>query len=191
MLLNDKQIEHYALAGMITPFEPVKIRQRAGQAAISFGCSGHGYDIRLAPAGIKIPHAEAIMNPKYSREDWFYEPELITTEQGTYFELPGNSFCLAHSVETFDMPTCVFAIAVGKSTYARCGLVANITPLEAGWRGVLTLELNNNHRAPIQIYVQEGIVQLLFFQTLPPAQGAYTGAYQNQTGTMLSNVTGG
>jgi len=170
--------------GMITPFVPYQVRE----GNISYGLSSFGYDIRLAeefkifspPAG-----GNRIVDPKN------FDESLLADFRGEYCDIPPHAFVLARSVERFKMPENVLGLCVGKSTYARCGILVNITPLEPGWRGVLTIEISNTTPLPARIYAQEGIAQVIFFagEEVPLlGYDQHRGKYQDQRGIVLPRV---
>lgn len=184
MLLNDEQIADLANQGMITPFMPELIRSVAGQKVISFGLSSYGYDLRLSAEEFKIfRHVPGvIIDPKDFDIDCLESAKLHTDDKGEYFIIPGHSYGLGVAFEKLDLPKHITATCTGKSTYARIGLIANVTPVEAGWNGHLTLEFSNSSSADCRIYANEGIVQLLFFAGIP-CKTSYEdrkGKYQNQ-----------
>ena len=170
---------------MIHPFMPNIVRQEDdGRKVISYGLGSYGYDLRLSPDEFYIYRHKpgAIIDPKDFDASHLEKAQLHCSGKGSYFIIPGHSYGLGVSIEKFAMPPDVTAIAVGKSTCARTGLIANITPLEAGWKGYLTLEFSNSGPDPIKIYANEGVVQLLFFKGAP-CQTTYEkrqGKYQDQ-----------
>lgn len=172
-LPNDKKI--------VDPYCSTLVREKNGNKIISYGQSSFGYDIRVAPEfKIYSNINSAINDPKKITNDHFYDiykDEVI---------IPPNSYVLCRSIERFDLPKDVTAIAVGKSTYARAGIIANLTPLEAGWCGFLTIELANCSPLPAKIYANEGICQILFFKGIP-CDISYEdrkGKYQNQNASI-------
>lgn len=190
-LLNDKQIieANRAMAklngtGMISPMVTKQIRSRGKNKVISYGLSSFGYDIRLSKH-IYIPQgnpAVTVIDPKGNRRDRskvLWESRTIDRHG---FEIPPHGYALASSVERFHIPDNVVAVCLGKSTYARCGLVVNVTPLEPGWQGFLTLEISNTTNFKVLIYANEGIAQLLFHQGERPitTYADRDGKYQNQ-----------
>ncbi len=186
MLLNDKEIKLLAEEfNLISPFVDKQVRELGGTKVISYGLSSYGYDIRVSDK-YKIftnIHSE-IVDPKNISEKVFVD------HIGDYCLIPPHSFALACSVETFDMPADVTAICLGKSTYARTGLIVNVTPLEAGWSGVLTIELSNTTPLPLKVYSLEGIAQLLFYKG-NPCETTYrdkNGKYLNQSNITLAKV---
>ena len=167
MLKNDEWIKEKASQGMISPFEPQQVRKLEKDVpAISYGLSSFGYDIRLSPNEFRIfRHIPGtVVDPKNFNPNNLEGTELYTDETGSYFILPAHSYGLGVALERLEIPDNVTVICIGKSTYARCGLIANITPAEAGWRGFLTLELSNSSSADCKIYANEGIVQLIFLE---------------------------
>lgn len=170
--------------GMITPFEPSQIRQIEDRKIISYGCSSTGYDIRLSPNDFRIfRHIPgSIVDPKNFDSRHLEPAELRTDETGEYFVLPGNTYGLGVALERIKLPRIITAICIGKSTYARVGLIANLTPVEPGWEGHLTMEFSNSSNADIKVYANEGIVQLLFLES-EPCMTSYSdreGKYQSQ-----------
>lgn len=184
MIKNDIWIRAQAEQGMITPFEPQLIRRIEDQPIISFGLSSFGYDIRLSPADFRIfRHIPGtVVDPKQFNPHNLEQTELHADQAGSYFILPAHSYGLGVALEKLDVPDNVIIVCLGKSTYARCGIIANTTPAEAAWRGHLTLEFSNSSSADCRIYANEGIVQLLFFEGDPCSVSYATrqGKYQDQ-----------
>lgn len=178
-----------ASKGMISPFEPTLIRKMdlaTGSTipVISYGLSSFGYDIRLSPKEFRIfRHIPGtVIDPKHFNPDNLEPTQLRTDENGSYFILPAHSYGLGVALECLAIPNNITTICIGKSTYARCGIIANLTPAEAGWRGYLTLEFSNSSSADCRIYASEGVVQLLFLEG-EPCQVSYEtrqGKYQDQ-----------
>lgn len=167
MLLSDRQIEDLAIYNeMITPFFPELIRKVSGSGVISFGLSSYGYDIRLSEKDFRIfRHIPGeVIDPKGFNPDCLERVEARQDAKGVYFIIPGNSYALGVAVEKLNVPPDVTVICLGKSTYARCGIIANVTPAESGWRGHLTLEFSNSSNADCRIYANEGVLQLLFLR---------------------------
>lgn len=167
---------------MIEPFEARQVRE----GAISYGLSSYGYDIRVASEFKVFTNVHnLVVDPKDFDERSFVDvkaPECI---------IPPNSFALARTVERFRIPSDVLVLCVGKSTYARCGIIVNVTPLEPAWEGFLTLEISNTTPLPARIYGGEGIAQLVFFQgdEIPDATYAdRRGKYQGQAGVTLPKL---
>ena len=167
---------------MIEPFERGQVRE----GVISYGLSSYGYDIRVAPEFKVFTNVHnALVDPKNFDDRSFVDihgPECI---------IPPNSFALARTEEYFRIPRGVLAICVGKSTYARCGLVVNVTPLEPTWEGYLTLEISNTTPLPAKVYGGEGIAQLLFLEGDEEPETAYAdrkGKYMKQTGVTLPKL---
>lgn len=195
MILNDFWIKEQARNNfMITPFVPELIREVNLKNAvtpidkkkvISFGLSSFGYDIRLSPKQFCVfQHIPSkVVDPKRFNSDNLRSVPLHEDEDGDqYFILPAHSYGLGVALEHINIPDHVSVLCVGKSTYARCGIIANLTPAEAGWRGHLTLEFSNSSQADCRIYANEGVVQLLFFEG-EPCQTSYQsrqGKYQDQ-----------
>lgn len=184
MIKNDNWIVEMAAKGMIDPFEPHLVRRVDGLPVISYGLSSYGYDLRLSPSEFRIfKHIPGtVVDPKNFNPANLEPAELHTDENGSYFVLPAHSYGLGVALERLEVPENVTVICIGKSTYARVGLIANLTPAEAGWRGHLTLEFSNSSSADCRIYANEGIVQLLFLEGAPCAISYETrrGKYQDQ-----------
>ncbi len=167
---------------MIEPFESGQVRQ----GVISYGLSSYGYDIRVADE-FKIFHNvnTTVVDPKNFDDASFVE------FGGQICTIPPNSFALARSIEYLRMPRNVTGLVLGKSTYARCGIVTNFTPLEAGWEGHITIEISNTTPLPARIYANEGIAQVLFFAGDEPCRVSYAdrkGKYQGQRGITLPKL---
>jgi len=181
-------------ADMISPFLPELVREIDGKRIISAGCSSYGYDMRLADDGFRIFSSVSGLeiDPKKFDEKSLIEPELRTAEDGAkYYILPPHHYGLGVTVETFKMPRNVTGVALGKSTYARAGLLVNTTPLEAGWTGRLVVEIANLANLPLRVYVNEGIGQILFFESDEDCAVSYSdrgGKYQGQTGLTFAKV---
>jgi dCTP deaminase len=185
-LLNDKQIAKLAENDIFLPFVGEKRRELDnGTKAISYGLSQAGYDIRLSSAELLIFNADSVGDVTWASDpkDFDQDPisaKLFEQEDGScYFLLPPHSYGLGISLELISMPNDVFALCEGKSTYGRCGLIANILPIEPGWAGYLTMCFVNPTAFPIRLYANEGIAQLVLFG-IEEVGEAYTGAYQNQ-----------
>ena len=169
--------------GMIEPFEPGQVREASGQRIVSYGTSSYGYDVRCA-AEFKIftNINSTIVDPKAFDERNFVD------FGGDVCIIPPNSFALARTVEYFRIPRNVLTICLGKSTYARCGIIVNVTPLEPEWEGHVTLEFSNTTNLPAKIYANEGVAQMLFFESDEVCETSYRdrgGKYQGQTGVTL------
>ncbi|HEV2864658.1 MAG TPA: dCTP deaminase [Pyrinomonadaceae bacterium] len=179
---------------LIQPFDATLVRHVEGRRIISAGASSYGYDMRLADDGFRVfsPIHGREIDPKHFDEESLIEPPLRTADDGSrYYLMPPHSYALGVTVETFRMPRDVTGICMGKSTYARAGLIVNTTPLEAGWSGRLVIELGNLADLPIRVYVNEGIGQVLFFQSDEACDTSYEdrgGKYQNQTGLTYSRL---
>ncbi len=168
--------------GMIKPFEERQVRQ----GVISFGLSSYGYDIRIADEFKIFTNINTtIVDPKA------FDPRSFVDYQGPMCIIPPNSFALGRSVEYFKIPRNVITLTVGKSTYARCGIITNVTPFEPEWEGYVTLEISNTTPLPARIYANEGIAQVLFFESDEPCLTSYAdrqGKYQGQQGIVLPTV---
>jgi len=181
--------------GMITPFLAELVREVNGNRIISAGCSSYGYDMRLADDGFRIfssVHAKEIDPKKFDEQYSLIEPEIQILPNGTkYYLLPPHHYGLGVTVETFKMPRNVTGVALGKSTYARAGLLVNTTPLEAGWTGRLVVEIANLANLPLRVYVNEGIGQILFFESDEDCAVSYEdrgGKHQGQTGLTFAKL---
>ncbi len=167
---------------MIEPFEAGQVRN----GSISYGLSSFGYDIRVAPEFKVFTNVHnLVVDPKAFDERSFVDVN------GSECIIPPNSFALARTVERFRVPPDVLVLCVGKSTYARCGIIVNVTPLEPGWEGYLTLEISNTTPLPARIYGGEGIAQLVFFQGDETPEVTYAdrkGKYQDQKGVALPRL---
>jgi dCTP deaminase len=183
-ILNDLQIKALAVNGMIHPFEPELIRNLGAVKLLSYGLSSYGYDIRLSSKEFRVfRHVPGhIVNPKNFNAETLEKVELQSDSYGEYFILPAHSYGLGVALEKLDIPSNVTVIAIGKSTYCRCGVIANLSPVEAGWVGHLTLELSNSSGADCRIYANEGICQLLFLrgEQCEVSYEKRQGKYQNQ-----------
>jgi dCTP deaminase len=182
---SDRWIRNQALKeGMIEPFEQSQVRS----GVISFGVSSYGYDMRVADEFRIFTNVHSpVVDPKEFDDKSFVE------FKGDVCIVPPNSFALARSVEYFRIPRNVLTICVGKSTYARCGIITNVTPLEPEWEGYVTLEISNTTPLPAKIYANEGIAQVLFFQADPDdvCETSYAdkkGKYQAQQGVTLPRL---
>jgi dCTP deaminase len=185
MLKNDKWIIEQAAEGMIVPFEKSLVRTIDHRKVISFGLSSYGYDLSLSDQDFRVfRHIPGtIVDPKRFNPGNLEKAELHEDEDGSkYFVIPANAYGLGVSRERVKMPSTVTAICLGKSTLARCGIIANITPIEASWEGYITLEFSNASSADCRIYANEGVVQLLFLEG-EPCSTTYAdraGKYQDQ-----------
>lgn len=161
--------------------ERIEIDERP---VISYGLSSFGYDLRLSPAEFRIfQHIPGtVIDPKDFNPENLKLAPLHTDESGDFFILPAHSYGLGVALERIEIPDNITVICLGKSTYARCGIIANLTPGEAGWRGHLTLEFSNSSSADCRIYADEGVVQLLFMEgeTCETSYEARRGKYQDQ-----------
>ena len=168
---------------MISPFEPDQIRSLSGGKVISYGTSSYGYDVRCSSMFKVFTNINsAVVDPKEFDKNSFVDFE------GDTCIIPPNSFALASTVEYFKIPRSVLTICLGKSTYARCGIIVNVTPLEPEWEGHVTLEFSNTTPLPAKIYANEGVAQMLFFESDSICEISYKdrgGKYQKQTGVTL------
>ena len=170
--------------GMIEPFQEGQVRlNEKGERAISYGVSSYGYDVRCADEfKIFTNINSAVVDPKSFDERSFVD------FKGDVCIIPPNSFCLARTVEYFRIPRQVLTICLGKSTYARCGIIVNVTPLEPEWEGHVTLEFSNSTTLPAKIYANEGVAQFLFLESDEECEISYAdraGKYMKQRGVTL------
>ncbi len=171
---------------LITPFEPQLVRVVGDKKVISYGTSSYGYDVRCATefkifTNVKIGSAMAV-DPKAFTEDSFVSVETDVCI------IPPNSFVLARTIEHFRIPRNILTICLGKSTYARCGIIVNVTPLEPEWEGYVTLEFSNTTPLPAKIYANEGVAQMLFLESDEVCEVSYRdrgGKYLGQKGVTL------
>ena len=168
---------------MIEPFESGQVKEAEHGRVISYGTSSYGYDIRCSNEfKIFTNINSAIVDPKNFDENSFVD------FNGDVCIIPPNSFALARTVEYFRIPRNVLTLCLGKSTYARCGIIVNVTPFEPEWEGYVTLEFSNTTPLPAKIYANEGIAQVIFFESDEPCETSYKdrgGKYQGQTGVTL------
>lgn len=181
---SDRWIRKMSLEqGMISPFEPKQVRMHNNEKIISYGTSSYGYDVRCAREfKIFTNINSAIVDPKNFDANSFVDLEADVCI------IPPNSFALARTVEYFKIPRNVLTICLGKSTYARCGIIVNVTPLEPEWEGHVTLEFSNTTNLPAKIYANEGIAQMLFLESDEVCETSYKdrgGKYQGQCGVTL------
>jgi dCTP deaminase len=169
--------------GMIEPFEPGQVRLNEDGPIISYGTSSYGYDVRCASEFKVFTNINsAVVDPKN-----FAEESFVNVDSDVCV-IPPNSFALARTVEFFRIPRSVLTVCLGKSTYARCGIIVNVTPLEPEWEGHVTLEFSNTTTLPAKIYANEGVAQMLFFESDRECETSYadrSGKYQGQTGVTL------
>jgi dCTP deaminase len=180
---NDRWIRRMAREhDMINPFAESQVRE----GVISYGVSSYGYDLRVADEFKIFTNVNStIVDPKHFDEKSFVE------FRGLVCIVPPNSFALARSVEYFKIPRSVLTICVGKSTYARCGIIVNVTPLEPEWEGYVTLEISNTTPLPARVYSNEGLCQIVFFESAELCETSYKdkkGKYQAQQGIVLPKV---
>ncbi len=171
---------------MIEPFERDQIREVNNERVISYGTSSYGYDVRCA-ADFKVftNINSAVVDPKQFDESSF------VAKRSDICIIPPNSFVLARTVEYFRIPRTVLTICLGKSTYARCGIIVNVTPLEPEWEGHVTLEFSNTTPLPAKIYANEGVAQMIFFEADDVCETSYLdrgGKYQGQRGVTLAKT---
>ncbi len=169
--------------GLIEPFEPGQIKENGSGRIVSYGTSSYGYDVRCAPEFRVFTNINsAIVDPKA------FDSSSFVAIDADICIIPPNSFALARTVEYFRIPRNVLTICLGKSTYARCGIIVNVTPLEPEWEGHVTLEFSNTTPLPAKIYANEGVAQMLFFESDEVCEISYKdrkGKYQGQRGVTL------
>lgn len=185
--LSDAQIKALVTArNMISPYEPDQVREHNGVKVISYGQSSYGYDIRLADEFYlsRIDRKGAILDPMAP------DTKLFTVKKTDIIYMPPFSFALGRSIETIQMPRNMMVICLGKSTYARAGLIVNVTPLEPDWRGTITLELSNTTPYTVPVRANMGIAQLLFFEGDQPlvSYAQRNGKYMDQTSIQFGKV---
>ena len=181
---SDCWIRHMAKEyRMIEPFEPEQVRENAAGRIVSYGTSSYGYDVRCSDEFKIFTNIEsALVDPKSFDESSFVDKKIDVCI------IPPNSFVLARTVEYFRIPRNVLTICLGKSTYARCGIIVNVTPLEPEWEGHVTLEFSNTTPLPAKIYANEGVAQMLFLESDEECETSYKdrgGKYQGQLGVTL------
>lgn len=183
---SDRWIIEQAQAGMLDPFEANQVREAHGHKIISYGTSSYGYDVRCANEFKIFTNINStIVDPKAFDEKNFVD------FVGDVCIIPPNSFALARTVEYFRIPRNVLTICLGKSTYARCGIIVNVTPLEPEWEGHVTLEFSNTTTLPAKIYAFEGVAQMLFLESDEQCLTSYKdrgGKYQGQRGVTLPRI---
>ncbi len=180
---SDRWIRRMALEhGMIDPFVDHQVRQ----GVISYGLTSYGYDMRVTDHFKVFTNVyNALVDPKN------FDPRSFVDIRAEYVDIPPNSFALAQSLEYFRIPRTVSCIVIGKSSYARCGIIINVTPLEPEWEGHVTIEISNTTPLPARIYANEGIGQVLFLESDEACEVSYAdkkGKYQGQTGIVLPRI---
>jgi dCTP deaminase len=178
-LRSDKWIRRMAADHkMIEPFADTQVREANGKKLVSYGLSSYGYDLRVAEEFKVFTNVyNSIVDPKN------FQPNAFVDIKGESCIIPPNSFALARSVEYFRIPRNVLALCIGKSTYARCGIIVNVTPFEPEWEGYVTLEISNTTPLPAKIYAGEGLAQVLFFVAEEVCEVSYAdrkGKYMKQ-----------
>jgi dCTP deaminase len=171
---------------MIEPFETGQVREVDGRRIVSYGTSSYGYDVRCSDEFKVFTNVySTVVDPKN------FDDKSFVDLKGPVCVIPPNSFALARTVERFRIPRNVLVICLGKSSYARCGIVVNVTPLEPEWEGYVTLEFSNTTPLPAKIYANEGVAQMLFFESDEVCETSYAdrgGKYQGQKGVTLPKV---
>ena len=183
MIKSDRWIRKMAKEkDMINPFSEKQVRE----GVISYGLSSYGYDLRVADEFKIFTNVNStVVDPKN------FDERSFVTMQAASCVVPPNSFALARSVEYFKIPRDILTICVGKSTYARCGIIVNVTPFEPEWEGFVTLEISNTTPLPAKVYANEGLCQILFFRGDEACEVSYAdrkGKYQNQQGIVLPKL---
>ena len=184
MIKSDRWIRRMAAEHrMIEPFEKDQVKEVGGKRVVSYGTSSYGYDIRCSREFKIFTNINStIVDPKA------FDAKNFVDFTGDVCIIPPNSFALARTVEYFRIPRSVLTVCLGKSTYARCGIIVNVTPLEPEWEGHVTLEFSNTTPLPAKIYAHEGVAQMLFFESDEPCETSYRdrgGKYQGQRGVTL------
>ena len=171
---------------LISPFEATQIRELNGEKIVSYGVSSYGYDVRCSNEFKIFTNTHSvIVDPKK------FDPNSFIDVTADECIIPPNSFALARTIEYFKIPRSVLTLCLGKSTYARCGIIVNVTPLEPEWEGHVTLEFSNTTNLPAKIYANEGVAQMIFFESDQVCKTSYKdrgGKYQGQTGVTLPKI---
>ena len=171
---------------MIEPFEARQVKEVSGRRVVSYGTSSYGYDIRSSNEFKIFTNINStIVDPKA------FDPKSFVDFHGDVCIIPPNSFALARTVEYFRIPRNVLTVCLGKSTYARCGIIVNVTPFEPEWEGFVTLEFSNTTPLPAKIYANEGVAQVIFFESDEVCETSYRdrgGKYQGQKGVTLPKI---
>jgi len=182
MVKNDRWMKSMAKKGMIKPFSEKQVRK----GVISYGVSSYGYDMRITDEFKIFTNINTtVIDPKK------FDPRSFVDFKGDVCIIPPNSFALATSVEYFRIPRETIVICLGKSTYARCGIIVNVTPLEPEWEGHVTIEISNTTPLPVRVYANEGIAQLIFLGSDEVCERSYAdkaGKYQAQKGITLAKI---
>ena len=177
--IREQSLKHQ----MITPFQDGQVKQVGDERIVSYGLSSYGYDVRCSDEfKIFTNIHSSVVDPKN------FDPKSFVDVQSDVCIIPPNSFALARTVEYFKIPRDTLVVCLGKSTYARCGIIVTVTPLEPEWEGHVTLEFSNTTNLPAKIYAGEGVAQFLFFQSDEECEVSYKdrgGKYQGQTGVTL------
>lgn len=189
MILNDRQIDERARNGMIEPYVDHLVREEDGHKVISYGLSSFGYDLRISSEFYIFSNVSGspVVDPKDFPEEAMVRRVVQPHEA---IIVPPNTYVLGKSVEYMRVPEDVMTVWIGKSTYARCGIIVNVTPLEAGWEGQVTIEISNSTPLPAKVYAYEGILQVLFFKGERPAvtYADRKGKYQGTKGVVFSRI---
>jgi dCTP deaminase len=173
---------------MITPFESMQVVKVSDKKVISYGPSSYGYDIRCSNE-FKVFRRQGSLEEPVDPKN--FDPSVCEEHVGSSCVIPPNSFVLGVSLEKFRIPSNVLTICLGKSTYARCGVIVNVTPFEPGWEGYATLEFSNSLPLPVRIYANEGVAQVLFLEGDDRCDSTYAdrfGKYQGQVGVTYARL---
>ena len=185
-ILNDSEIKRLCQEeNMISPFIPEQVRVKDGNKIVSYGLSSFGYDVRLAPVyKVFTNHNADIIDPLNMPEDCYIDKE------GPFCVVPPNNYLLSHTIEVFDIPNDIMVLCVGKSTWSRCGIAVNVTPIEAGFKGTVVIEIANLTPVPIKVYANMGIAQFMFFRgnKCDVSYDDRHGKYQNQKGIVTARI---
>jgi dCTP deaminase len=180
---SDRWIRRMAARGMIEPFAERQVREAGGRKIVSYGTSSYGYDVRCAGEFKIFTNINStIVDPKD------FDTKNFVDFEGEVCIIPPNSFALARTIEYMRIPRNILVVCLGKSSYARCGIICNVTPLEPEWEGHVTLEFSNTTPLPAKIYANEGVAQFLFFESDEVCETSYKdrgGKYQGQKGVTL------
>jgi dCTP deaminase len=180
---SDRWIRRMAAKGMIEPFAERQVREAGGRKIVSYGTSSYGYDVRCAGEFKIFTNINStIVDPKD------FDTKNFVDFEGEVCIIPPNSFALARTIEYMRIPRNILVVCLGKSSYARCGIICNVTPLEPEWEGHVTLEFSNTTPLPAKIYANEGVAQFLFFESDEVCETSYKdrgGKYQGQKGVTL------
>lgn len=193
MILSDQTLaRRQAEENIISPYNPTLVRKNDSCRIISAGQSSYGYDVMLAPdVEIFTNISSTVIDPKKTSPSALVKGKVRISAEGRFVILPPNSYLLGHTKEHFNIPRDLMVLCLGKSTYARAGIIINTTPIEPGFQGQVVIEVSNSTSLPVRIYVDEGIAQFLFLQGDIPCKVSYAdrdGKYQGQSGIRHASV---